>query len=96
MVTIKDRNGRDATEAKENKRWQEYMKELYKRSLSDQDNHDVVVTHLESGILEYAVKWFLALITTTKARGGDGISVELFQTLKDDTVKVLHLIYQQI
>ena len=72
------------------------MKELYKRSLSDQDNHDVVVTHLESGILEYAVKWFLALITTTKARGGDGISVELFQTLKDDAVKVLYSIGQQI
>ena len=72
------------------------MKELYKRSLSDQDNHDVVVTHLESGILEYAVKWFLALITTTKARGGDGISVELFQILKADAVKVLHPICQQI
>ena len=70
------------------------MKELYKRSLSDQDNHDVVVTHLESGILEYAVKWFLALITTTKARGGDGISVELFQILNSDAVKVLHSVCQ--
>ena len=96
MSTIKDRNGMDLTEAEDiKKRWQEYT-ELYKRDLNDPDNHDGVITHLEPGILECKVKWALGSITTNKASGGDGIPVELFQILKDDAVKVLHSICQQI
>ena len=78
------------------KRWQEYTEELYKKDLHDQDNHDGVITHLEPDILECEVKWALGCITMYKASGGDGIPVELFQILKDDAVKVLHSIYQQI
>ena len=78
------------------KRWQEYTEELYKKDLHDQDNHDGVITHLEPDILECEVKWALESITTNKASGGDGIPVELFQILKDDAVKVLHSICQQI
>ena len=78
------------------KRWQEYTKELYKKDLHAPDNHDGVITHLEPDILECEVKWVLESITTNKARGGDGIPVELFQILKDDAVKVLHSICQQI
>ena len=87
----------DLTEAEDiKKRWQEYMEELYKKDLHDQDNHDGVITHLEPSILECEVKWDLGSITTNKARGGDGIPVELFQILKDDAVKVPHSICQQI
>ena len=78
------------------KRQQEYTEELYKKELHDPDNHDGVITHLEPDILEWEVKWALESITTNKASGGDGIPVELFQILKDDTVKVLHSICQQI
>ena len=78
------------------KRWQEYMGELCKKDLHDPDNHDGVITHLEPDILECEVKWALGSITMNKASGGDGIPVELFQILKDDTVKVLHSICQQI
>ena len=82
------------TEAEDiKKRWQEYTEELYKKDLLDQDNHDGVITHLEPDILEYEVKWALGNITMNKASGGDGIPLELFQILKDDTVKVLHSIY---
>ena len=96
MGTIKDRNGMDLTEAEEiKKRWQEYTEELYKKDLYDPDNHDGVITHLEPDILECEVKWALRSITTNKASGGDGITVELFQILKDD-LKVLHSICQQI
>ena len=95
--TIKDRNGKDLIEAEETKkRWQEYTKELYKKYLNDLDNHDGVVAHLEPYILECEVKWALGNITTNKARGGEGISAELFQILKDDAVKVLHSVCQQI
>ena len=87
----------DQTEAEKiKKRWQEYTEELYKKDLHDQDNHDGVITHLEPDILECDVKWALGSITTNKAGGGDGISVELFQILKDDAVKVLHSMCQQI
>ena len=96
MGSIKDRNGMDLTEAEDiKKRWQEY-KELYKKDLQDQDNHDGVITHLEPDILECEVKWGLESITTNKDSGGDGILVELFQILKDDAVKVLQSICQQI
>ena len=78
------------------KRWQEYTEELYKKDLHDPDNHDGVITHLEPDILEYEVKWALVSIPTNKASGGNGIPVELFEILKDDPVKVLHLICQQI
>ena len=78
------------------KRWQEYTEELYKKDLHDQDNHDGMITHLEPDILECEVKWALESITTHKASGGDEIPVELFQILKDDAVKVLHSICQQI
>ena len=78
------------------KRWQEYTEELYKKDLHDQDNNDDVITHLEPDILECEVKWALESITTDKASGGDGIPVELFQILKDNAVKVLHSICQQI
>ena len=94
---IKDRNGKDPTEAEEiKKRWQEYTGELYKKYLHDPDNHDGVITHLDPDILEYKVKWTLERITMNKASGSDGIPVELFQILKDDAVKVLHSICQQI
>ena len=87
MGLIKDRNGMDLTEAEDiKKRWQEYTEGLYKRDLHDPDNHDGVITHLESDILECEVKWALESITTNKASGGDGIPVELFQILKDDAV----------
>ena len=96
MGTIKDRNGMDLTEAEDTKkRWQEYT-ELYKRDLNDPDNHDGVFTHLEPDILECDVKWALGSITTNKASGGDGIPTELFQVLKDDALKMLHSICQQI
>ena len=97
MGSIKDRNGMDPTEAEDiKKRWQEYTEELYKKDLQDPDNHDGVITHLEPYILECKVKWALGSITMNKANGGDGIPVELFQILKDDAVKVLHSICQQI
>ena len=83
----------DLTEAEEiKKRQQEYTEELYKKDLHDPDNHDGVITHLEPDILECEVKWALESITMNKASGSDGIPVELFQILKDDTVKVLHYI----
>ena len=95
--SIKDRNGMDLTEAEDiKKRWQEYTEELYEMDLHDPDNDDGVITHLEPDILECEVKWALGRITTNKASGGDGIPVELFQILKDDAVKVLHSIFQQI
>ena len=97
MGLIKDRDGMDLTETEDiKKRWQEYTEELYKRVLHDPDNHDGVITHLEPDILECEVKWALKSITTKKASGGNGIPVELFQILKDDAVKVLHSICQQI
>ena len=93
MGSVKDRNGRDLTEAEDiNKRCQEYTEELYKKDLHDLDNHDCVITHLEPDIVEYEVKWTLESFTTNKASGDDGIPVELFQNLKDDAVKVLHSI----
>ena len=97
MGTIKDRNGKDLTEAGEiKKRWQEYRDELYKKGLNDPDNHDGVITHLEPDIREYKVKWALGSITMNKASGGDRIPAGLFQILKDDAVKVLHSICQHI
>ena len=97
MGTIKDRNDMDLTKAEDiKKRWQEYTEELYKKDLHDPDNRDGVITHLEPDILECKVKWALGGITTNKASGGDRIPVELFQILKDDAVKVLHSICQQI
>ena len=96
MGTIKDRNGRDLTEAEDIKqRWQEYT-ELYKKDLHDPDNHDGLITHLESEILECEFKWAFESITRNKASGGNGIPVELFQILKDDAVKVLYSICQHI
>ena len=92
---IKDRNGMDLTEGEDiKKRWQQYT-ELYKKDLHDTDNHSGVITHLEPDILECEVNWALGSITMNKDSGGDGISVELFQILKDDAVKVLHSICQQ-
>ena len=97
MGTVKDRNGMDVTEAEDiMKRWQEYTEELYKKDLNDPDNHNGVVTHLEPDNLESKIKCALGSITMNKASGGDGIPVELFQVLKDDAVKVLHSICQQI
>ena len=90
MGSIKDRNGTDLTEAEDIKK-----RQLYKKYLYDPGNHDSVITHVEADILECKVKWALGSITTNKARGGDGIPVELFQILKDDAVKVLHSICQQ-
>ena len=96
MDSKKDRNGIDLTEAEDiKKRWQEYT-ELYKKDLHDPDNHDDVITNLEPDILECEVKWALESITINKASGDDGISVELFQILKNDAVKMLHSICQQI
>ena len=97
MDSVKGRNGMDLTEAEDiKKRWQEYIEELYKRDLHDPDIHGGVITHLEPDILECEVKGALRSITTNKASGGDGIPVELFQILKDNAVKVLHSICQQI
>ena len=95
MGSIKDRNGMDLREEEDKKRWQEYT-ELYKKDLHDPGNHNSMITHLEPDFLEWEVKWALGSITTDKASGGDGIAVELFQILKDDAVKVLHSICQQI
>ena len=95
--TIKDRNSMDLTEAEDiKKRWQEHTEELYKKDLHDPDKHDGVITHLQPYILECKVKWALGSIPMNKTSGGDGIPVELFQIQKDDTVKVLHSIYEQI
>ena len=107
MGTIKDRNNMDLTEAEDIQRWQEYTEELYQKknkkkptattkTLHDPDSHDGVITHLEPDILECQVKWALGSITVNKASGGDGIPVELFRILKDDVMKVLHSICQQI
>ena len=97
MSSIKDRNGMDLTEPKDiKKRWQEYTEELYKKDRHDQDNHDGVIIHIEPDILEWEVKWALRIITKNKASGSDGIPVKLFQILKDDAVKVLCSICQQI
>ena len=97
MGSIKDRNGMDLIEAEDiKKRWQEYTDELYKKDLNDPDSHDGVITHLEPDILECEVKWALGGITMNNANGHDGIPAELFQILKDDAVKVLHSICQQI
>ena len=92
-----DRNGMDLTEAEDIKKsWQEYTEGLYKKDLHDPDDHDAVITHLESDILEWEVKWTLGSITMNKASGGDGIPVELFQILHDDAVKLLHSICRKI
>ena len=97
MGLIKDRNGMDLIEAEDiKKRWQEYTEELYKKDLHVPDNHDGAITHLEPDILECEIKWALENMTTKKANAGDGIPVELFQILKDDAVKGLHSICQQI
>ena len=97
MGTIKDRNGIDLTKTEDiKKRWQEYTEELYKKDLHDPDNHHGMITHLEPDILECKVQWALGSITMNKASGGDGIPVELFQVLKDDAVKMLYSICQQI
>ena len=97
MGLIKDRNGMDLTEAEDiKKRWQKYTEELYKKDLHDPDDHNGVNTNLEPDILECEVKWALGRITTNKASGGDGIQLKLFQILKDNAVKVLHSICQQI
>ena len=97
MGTIKDRNDKDLTEAEEfNNRWQEHTEELYSNNLNDLDKHDGVATHLEPDILEYEVTWALRSITNNNASGGDGIPAELFKILKDDAVKVLHSVCQQI
>ena len=94
MGLIKDRNGMDVTEEDIKKRWQENTEELNKKELHNPDNHDAVITHLEPDILECIVKWAVGSITTNKASRGDGIPAELFKTLKDDAVKVLHSICQ--
>ena len=97
MATIKDRNGRDLTEAEDTKKmWQEYTEELYKNDLHDPDNCDDVITHLEPDILEWEVKWALGRIIMNKPNRGDGIPVELFQILKDDALKVLHSVCHKI
>ena len=95
MGSIKDRNGNDLTETEEIKKWQEYT-ELYKKGLNDPDNHNGVVTHLELDILECEVKWALGSVTMNKDSGSDEIPAELLKILKDDAVKVLHSICQQI
>ena len=97
MDSIKDRNGVDLTEVEDiKKRWQEYEEELYKKDFHDPDNNDGVITHLEPDTMECEVKWALGSITTNKASGSNGSPAELFQILKDDAVKVLHSICQQI
>ena len=97
MGTIKDRNRMGLTEAEDiKKRWQEYTEKLYKKDLHDPDNHDGVITHVEPDTLECQVRQALGSITTNKASGGDGIPIEPFQILKDNAVKMLHSICQQI
>ena len=97
MGTVKDRNSMDLTEAEDiTEKWQKYTEGLYKGDLIDPDNPNGVITHLQPDILECEVKWTLGSITKNKASGADGIPVELFQILKDDTVKVLHSTCQQI
>ena len=97
MGSIKDRNGMDLTEAEDvKKRWQEYTQELYKKDLHDPDNHNGLITHLEPDILECEFRWALGNITMNKTIGGDGIPIELFQIQKDDAVKVMHSLCQQI
>ena len=96
MGSIKDRCGRPKEAEDIKKRWQEYTEELYKNDLCDPVNHNGVITYLEPNILECEVKWDLGSISMNKASGGDGIPVELFQILKDDAVKALHSICQQI
>ena len=97
MGTIKDRNDTELTEVEDiKKRWQEYTEELYKKELNDPDNHNIVITHLQPDILECQVNRALGSITTNNAIGGDGIPVELSHILKDDAVKVLHSVCQQI
>ena len=96
MGSIKDINGMALTETEGIKRWQEYTEELYKKDLHDPDNYDGVIIHLEPDILECEVKWALGNITTNKASGGDEIPLELFQILKDNAVKVVHSMCQQI
>ena len=96
MRTINNRKDKDLTEEENKKLWQEYTEELYKKGLNDLDNHNNVVTHLEPDILQCEVKWASGSITMNKANGGDEIPAELFQILKDDAVKVLHSICQQI
>ena len=97
MGTIKDRNALDLTEAEDiKKRWQQYTEDLYKKDLNDPNNDNGVIIHLEPDILECEVRWALGSITMNKASGGDGIPVKLLQILKDDAVKVLHSICQQI
>ena len=96
MGTVKDRNGMDLTEAEDIKKsWQEYTEELYKKDLHASDNHDGVITHLESDILKCKVKWTLGSIIMNKASGGYGISAELFPALKDNAMKVLHSVYSK-
>ena len=95
MSSVKDRNGMDLTEAEDIKKWQEYT-EVYQKDLHDPDNHNGVITHLEPNILECDVKWALGSITINKVSGGDGNPVEQFQILRDDAVKILHSICQQI
>ena len=97
MCTVKDRNGRDLVDAEEiKKRWKEYTEELYKKDLNELDNYDGLVSHPEPDMLESEVKWALGSTAANKASGGDGIPVELFKSLKDDTIKVLRSIFQQI
>ena len=97
MDSTKDRNGMDITEAEGiKKRWQKYTEELNKNDLHDPDSHDCGIIHLEPDILECKIKWALGSITMNKASGGDGIPVELFQILKDNAVKMLHSVCQQI
>ena len=96
MGTIEDNNSKDLTKAEEIKKWHEYTEKLYKKVLNDPDNHSGVVTHLDPDILECGVKWALASITMNRASGGDGILAELFKILKDNAVKMLYTICQQI
>ena len=97
MDTIKDKNGRDLVDTEEiKKRWKEYTEELYKKDLNEPDNHDGVVSHPEPDLLEYEVKWALGSTAVNNSSGCDGILVELFGTLKDDAIKVLHSLCQQI
>ena len=97
MDTIKDRNSKDLTETEEiKKRWQEYTEKLHKKDLNEPDNRDGVIIHLKPDILECEVKWTLGSITMNNNSGGDGIPAERFQILKDDAIKMLHSIHQQI